>query len=486
MHNLIFQTSEPSKFTGGAPVDSNLPFAVTNVHGQITLRVVSGLGPNPSYGTGAIVANLRNGYKDIGIYVKTLQVPSAVFAPPELVGLNATFTATKDFVSHRRLRVSPPVEEQYTIGHNAAARITLKSDTRSTDTSALSGQTCLVGLNDFRDVESFDQTDLASLGSFPGSAILGGSVSRDNYLFLGPDVISAPAPVDPSLCLSQSTVAVERFEGNTPPVRCMIINFAATVAGTVANPAICTTHQAATIFPYTPVKVHVVCDVGTSGGVLNVFGIFVRAPADPALPLAFHSMLQRVNGVWVNPGTTRAEFLVYDPALYAEGYVLGSVIVLGEDGNAKIYEVRTEYLGLYDPINFGGWRIALWENVGEGQNVSINYEAAVQAVQGRTLSQFSKSRQLGPVVPVSSELWTAYRDAFKTGQLAVVSIGNPSVAVSPERSIQMGMFSDIAAAAVPMLGKYLDRKINMSGKIKRLQMAGMIIPSGVEEVEDDE
>jgi hypothetical protein len=50
----------------------------------------------------------------------------------------------------------------------------------------------------------------------------------------------------------------------------------------------------------------------------------------------------------------------------------------------------------------------------------------------------------------------------------------------------MGMFSDIAAAAVPMLGKYLDRKINMSGKIKRLQMAGMIIPSGVEEVEDDE
>lgn len=484
--SLTQQVEEPETYAGAIPQDSTLPLSIVPLRGQITLRVRAGAGPEPVYGTGAVVSNFRNGYNDTSIFVKSSSVPTAGI-PVAFGGTGVSVLANQPFVSHARMPISPALEQSASIGTLMAARISYKSNTVGTTAASLSGESAAAAIADFRDLRTWTQNEICSLAVTATSSFLGKSISRESHMWLGPDVMSEPTPVNSDLVRQCGADAFLSFLTNTGTVwRQVCINIFAD-GDSAGNRALFNLPK----IPLTA-KLRFRCRYADPvGGPLAVHfkKIWVRGNADPASPLDVVTEEEYHGAEAPATFSIWSHYVEFDNAGYrAAGYVPGAIIMTTNTAATSIDQVDAQILDLYGKQHYGGWRVGLWEDAAVGMNIAVSFVGAALATLVGNVAEYKKAT-VTDAVP--DEVWTEFKRRFTTNTYCRVNHGEPYITRTTHtsfapyeylqdpgedspfvqlnrrgqrgRGVQMGMASDVLGVGASLLGNFLDKKLHFAG-----------------------
>lgn len=475
------QVERPDVYSGAIPCDSTLPLSIVNVKGQLTLRVRAGAGSEPIFGSGAIVSNMRNGYNDTSIFVKSSATPTGVISTAW--GSGFRLTARDPYISHMRMPLSPALEDSSSVGVLAAARVSWKSNTLGTTSASLGGEVAAAAIADFRDLDKWSQNELCSLAVSSASAFMGKSITDESYMWLGPDVMGEPMPINSDLVRATGSDVFTR-DILTVSAQQQVIEFFATSSTDPARNIL-----RAPKIPLTAklrVRVRFVNALGGDSAV-HFKKVWVRGDPDPALPLQYVAEDEYYGGVSPASYTSWTHWFEFErPDLRAQGYVPGALAISCNASHVQIQETNIWILDMYGKQHFGGWRIGLWEDAAVGMNLSVAFQGAALATLVGDVAEYKKASIQSYV---SDSEWNNFKKLFMTNALTRVSNGPATMDVSrtltagvmAEQGIQMGMFSDLLSHGAKALGGIVENAlpIQMAGmhQSKSLRMAGMVPPN---------
>lgn len=477
MASLEDQTTDPDRYNGAIPCTSNIPVSIQNVDGRLSLKVTASGGSRPNNASGALVANLRSGFNSLDV-----MYPAPV---PAVVGGFVTMLTYPAYVKGDVVKVSPDLSETMSVGRLAAARIKLESATQSTTSASLSGEVGAAAIADYRDLNQWSQSELKSLAMSSTSAVMGCSLSKPLYMFLGPDVASGIEPIESIKALETGRNLYTRIDGAGISNNATIgFGFSFRLGATTQVwkvGRIPPRSRVRASFAFTNIAVDAV--VTTS---INSYWIKAATSPDTA-----PSVVERRADTTFKAGPNAAPYrtsVIYhgdDDDLIETGYELMGLLCNTTTG--QIGEIEVEVLDYYADRQYAGWRVAVWNDLGLDQNLVITFNGAVEGLPTGQLAYYRRSDDLKSV---SFMEWTEFRRLFSDNVLTrirhEVATLRPPMSSTLDRSVQMGLFQDIGRGLGGLLteglgtiGKVAEGAIGMSGMqqgrmgVPTLRMAGM-------------
>lgn len=434
--SVVSQLEQPHSYKGAIPNESSLPFSLQAVTGYKSLRVSAGAGPEPINSNGFIVANFRNGYNDIAVYGST----PAISMPPATVnmfGINAAVTPRWNFTKQAMLPISPGLERAFCIGQLSSASLEVSSSTVSTTSASLSGTVVAAAITDFQNLAEWSFTEVESLKMTPMDGLIGKELSKPTRVWLGPDVITSPQPIDTFASYSATSEHVIDSKVHNPItngtigclVRCNIGNLPST-------PDLFYTSK--NLPPNTTITVNAeIANVATSTVGITILGVWIRAPVDPSTPLVVVTESVQIS---VSTSSTADVYHTGDFTFgtnsthLKDGFTLAAVVLNTTAGGFRKSTWR--YNNVYSPKNYGGWRLIGWRDAGVGQALEVEYKGSVTALPSDSNSNYMKADPLNSVDPVT---WFRVRNLFATGALRRVAWNS---GMQGGQSFEMGIFKD--------------------------------------------
>lgn len=450
---LNAQLSKPEQYNGCIPLSDGLPVSLTGVNAHDTFNVTAGVGPSNNYGSGAVVCNFREGYNSHDIYMPTpvgFTPPGAFNVRPVPSGpiIACTILPAAPFTRHKWLETSPALEENMSVGRLAAACVELSAATQSTTSASLSGEVAVSAIADFRDLKTWTQNELKTLGVTTTSSFLGKKLSVPSYAFLGPDVVNRCNPIDSTLVLETGRNFHMHEVLPTPNTYgSLIIDIGGVTTAAVTTPYV-------KQLPKLPSRTQYRFRASAGnyawgvGQVADLWLVWIRANSDPGVAPAT-VVTQQHFGQYISGlnDTINVDNVIVgdDEQLIRQGFELGSIIVTAPGGFIVDYELTV--LDMFAERRFGGWRILLWQNAGAGQTISVAVTGAVEGVATGTLASFKREGVMDSLEPGT---WERFTRAFAKNRFSRVSHGEQSMAVSLAHPAAMVAMAEQRRNAVNM------------------------------------
>jgi hypothetical protein len=157
-----------------------------------------------------------------------------------------------------------------------------------------------------------------------------------------------------------------------------------------------------------------------------------------------------------------AQLVGHNRTLLDQGYVVAGVWLTAESGQP--YQYTVEILDVYSHISYGGWRIAMWSRVGEGQNISIDFKGKVAGVPVGLIAPYVKQASNDEI---TFQEFQHLRRLFARGILQRVSYGHNSVSVGRELTTTGSVIEAAgrkrAGAAMSAAGMYRAPSMSAAG-----------------------
>lgn len=473
------QICDPDRYEGAVPCTSNIPTTAQIVKGKGLFKVVAGVGADPINGTGALVANFRNGYNAIEI-----------FYPRKSVATNGVLSIAVGprFFRGGVLDVDPNLSTMMSMGRLGAALVCMQANTQSTTSASLSGEISMSAIADFRDLDKWTQTELRILAMSEKSGFFGQNISEPSFAILGPDPIDKIKAIDPSLAAESGENLVTKYAFGAANAHGVVFGPQVTLPGVVSV-------EGPVLPPRSRVSVQASVGRGGPTGFSNVIinAEWVRVNADPNAACDFQSRPFPVGATIDSLNSITTPMVdVFDPALSEGGYELLGVRVTSNVGDV-IHGITIKVDDFYGNRYFAGWRIGLWEDVGVGQNISVTYTGAVDGLPTGQLAFFKRPDD---TKSVGLSEWQDFKRLFGLNLMARCVHGSSRFRVShiptasTQRALQMGLFDGIGRVlgkGLETIGSGIDGALGMRG-MAPISMAGMVNPlnGAVRRVREDE
>jgi hypothetical protein len=443
------QVENPDVYDGAIPIPGALPMILQGVLGHKTFKVTLGSGPDCNYSSGALVANLRSGYNNVDIFLPVNSgAPSPTFNIPSFpVPINVTFLVSEKFLRHGIIPISPVLSSTLSVGRLAASKIRVQANTQSTTTASLSGEIGMFAIADFRDIKQWTQNELATIALDSSNQFIGRRISDPSYAWLGPETVDDIEPIDSLLSVETGRNARIAASTVAPGHQSLVLSVAGTITGLPSTLNVGGFH----VPPRTGIRFNATFTNMTVGtAVVTTTIVWVRANSDPNVVPDVSLQTVVATGAIASSGDTLStgqQFFGMDATLLEAGYEIGAITTHATSG--ELINYNFEFLDVYAKRQYAGWRVALWEDVGEGQNINVSFSGAVE---GLSTGAAASIRREGRGPSCTNEEWGEFTRLFATNVLSRVSHGRDSMEVSQDSgtlsmagrrsNVRMGFLSD--------------------------------------------